>query len=78
MTDNIQATQLLLRYGANPNVSFGPTGDTPLHLAMAHPEEIVEDLLEAGATANVKNKGGITPLSTGNVSIVSIKVRVGT
>jgi ankyrin repeat protein len=45
---------------------------------MAHPEEIVEDLLEAGATANVKNKGGITPLSTGNVSIVSIKVRVGT
>jgi hypothetical protein len=69
--------ELLLAYGANPNVATRPDtetgafmrdcrtkGETPLHRAAAFgSEEAIRLLLEAGAVVDAKDMNGDTPLS---------------
>jgi len=68
---------ILLRHGANPNCTTKPNvatgcfmrdartkGETPLHRAAAFgTEETVQLLLDAGATRDVKDMNGDSPLS---------------
>jgi len=77
-----ERTDFLLRLGANPN---GIADDedatiaklTPLHVAALKGEQrIVELLLEAGATVDIKDSNGVTPLylaqKTGNQGIADL------
>jgi ankyrin repeat protein len=87
----LQAVNLLLKHGANPN-SIDSLGDTPLIRSIASFDvsagrsiqaEIVCKLLEAGADPNLKSKStyGWTPLIwaafTGNANVVHILLAGG-
>eukprot|EP00041_Stephanoeca_diplocostata_P032796 m.1061649 g.1061649 ORF g.1061649 m.1061649 type:complete len:871 (+) comp24212_c0_seq22:365-2977(+) len=55
--------QKLLEWGADPNVVYGPTKMTPLHMAASwHQPQIVTSLLEHGADATRPDVNGLTPL----------------
>lgn len=58
-----EVVQLLLSYGADPNIAEDNSGHRPLHKAAARNcVPIVKMLLEAKADVTVKNKYGNTPL----------------
>ncbi len=63
----IEIAILLLRHGADPNVADSK-GRRPLHYAVELRDEVeaitmARSLLEAGATTNVRNDRGMTPLA---------------
>jgi ankyrin repeat protein len=71
-----EAAALLLAFGADPHAVSPTFGEvTPLHSAAAAGNNATaRALLEAGADANTRQRGGFTPLhtaaSTGNVELV--------
>jgi uncharacterized protein len=61
--DQLEAMQVLLSAGANPNTK-GPDGSTPLHQAVqAQRVEMIRALVKAGAKLDVGNKDNLTPLA---------------
>jgi ankyrin repeat protein len=60
---NVQAVQVLLEHGANPNIPDG-WGNTPLHYAASvlADEKVFSLLLDKKANPNVRNRNGQTPL----------------
>lgn len=54
----------LLNSGVDPNIVDSETGYTPLHLAYALDDDIVQLLLNKGADVNAKSKSGRTPLQS--------------
>lgn len=74
-----ECVRLLLRQGArHDTVSIG--GHTVLHLASANRHcEVVKSLVEAGASVNVRNAHGNTPLhsaaATGTVDVLLVSTR---
>ncbi|PWT84922.1 MAG: hypothetical protein C5B58_03920 [Acidobacteria bacterium] len=79
LTHNL-VVKVLLAHGANPNAATKPgietggfmrdcrtKGETPLHRAAAFgDEEVIQDLLDAGANREAKDINGETPLSWGS------------
>ncbi len=64
---NIQALGILIRKGVDLNklTFFGPhsNGASPLHLAIEnHQVEAVKQLINAGASVDIKNTQGVTPI----------------
>jgi len=60
--DPLQALELLLAAGANPNVK-APDGSTPLHQAVQEEQvPIIRALVAAGAKLDAVNKDNLTPL----------------
>ncbi len=61
--DVLKIMQILLNYGAKVNTIDTSSGNAPIHNASAyHSVKVVEELIQAGAEINVKNKEGETPL----------------
>jgi ankyrin repeat protein len=53
----------LLEWGADPNLVYGPTKMTPLHMAASwHRTALVAALLTHGADAGKPDVNGLTPL----------------
>lgn len=59
--DNTEIVNLLLEYGANPNI-VDETGWTPIHAASHFHPEAIPLLLDYGANPNVYTKNGDTVL----------------
>ncbi|XP_066940213.1 ankyrin repeat domain-containing protein 29-like isoform X2 [Macrobrachium rosenbergii] len=60
----LDRVRLLLRANPNPNLKTGYHGDTALHWAIFRGyNEIVRELIVAGADLNTPNNRGVTPLS---------------
>ena len=60
--EQVEAVNVLLKLGANPNIRNN-SGETPLHLAMSkHNKELVTLLLSHGADPNLADNNGFTPL----------------
>lgn len=79
----------LLEWGADPNVVYGPTQMTPLHMAASwHRTGLVTKLLAHGADAGKPDVNGLTPLHCAVVyaprsrrrraGLLTIRRRVGT
>jgi hypothetical protein len=62
-TGKINKVRLLLKYGANPNVTCGNDDNTPLHIAACQgPVSILELLLKSGANPNIWDASDQTPM----------------
>jgi len=66
----------LLQYGGDPEIQFGTTGETPLHLAVKTGQQAVcKQLVEHNAAVNVRDNVNTTPLhlasGAGNRDIVA-------
>ncbi|XP_064084015.1 ankyrin repeat domain-containing protein 6-like isoform X2 [Macrobrachium nipponense] len=62
--NKLDRVRLLLRANANPNLKTTYHGDTALHWAVAKGyNDIVRELIVAGADLNTPNKRGVTPLN---------------
>jgi ankyrin repeat protein len=60
---NFDISNLLLKYGADPNISRPSDGNSPLHVAAENGLSWMgEILLDHGAKINAPNKDGATPL----------------
>ena len=60
---NFGVSDLLLEFGANPNLARVKDGNTPLHIAAENGVTwLGENLLKYGANINAKNHDGLTPL----------------
>lgn len=60
---SVESVQLLLSYGADVRVKFGPSRSTPLHFAAEEGSpECTKLLLKAGADCNARNSRGQTAL----------------
>ena len=57
----VEAVQLLLDRGMDPD-SFNTAGNTAVHGAVGRGEAVIKLLASRGATLNLKNKAGFTPL----------------
>jgi ankyrin repeat protein len=57
----IEAVGLLLDHGVDID-AFNTAGNTALHVAVNRGDELVKYLASRGATLNLKNKAGLTPL----------------
>lgn len=52
---------LLLHYGANPNEFYGPTKNSPLHVAvLLNLPDVIRELIQCGANKNYRNNEGYT------------------
>lgn len=62
--NSIEIVNDLIQKGADPNIILPINGSTWLHIASQCDEytELVKCLLQYGASANIKNKEGMTPL----------------
>jgi ankyrin repeat protein len=61
---NFEISNLLLKHGADPNISRPSDGNSPLHLAAENGLAwLGEILLDHGAKIDVRNSDGATPLS---------------
>jgi ankyrin repeat protein len=56
-----EAVKLLLDRGMDPD-AFNTAGNTAVHGAVGRGEEVIKTLASHGATLNLKNKAGFTPL----------------
>jgi ankyrin repeat protein len=60
---NLDISDLLLKYGADPNISRPSDGNSPLHVAAENGLSLIgEILLDHGAKIDAVNKDGATPL----------------
>jgi ankyrin repeat protein len=59
--DAIETLKLLLDRGMDVD-GFNNTGNTALHAAVARGDDVVKFLASRGASLNLKNKAGFTPL----------------
>ena len=65
LVDDIQAVDLLLKAGADPDMKSYLSGETSLHSAVIFKSRaVIQRLLEAGADPNIQNNLGNTPLQT--------------
>jgi uncharacterized protein len=58
---NLAAAEILLRYGANPNIA--PNSVSSIHLAVQYTPELIDLLIEKGASIDAKNAEGLTSLT---------------
>ena len=80
--DLAEVKRLVVGCGVDPNVREDNYGATPLHVAAEYGySEIVEVLLEHGATPNIRDKDGRTPLHYaamfGNSKVVEVLLEHG-
>lgn len=64
ITANSQCLKLLIAHGANVNVQVGPRADnkTALHMSAEYGhKENIENLIDAGASLDIKDANGLTP-----------------
>jgi len=60
---NIEATELLLKFEADPDIATEPYGYSPLHYAVMNGSfDIAELLIKNGANVNIHNVWGTSPL----------------
>src|SRR5688500_1691147 len=59
---DLEMIRLLAKAGANIDEADPPSGRPPLHFALQHSMEVVELLLELGASPNVRTVTGEAPL----------------
>ena len=77
--ESSEAVLLLLEYGADPNMTLGPANMPMMHAAaIAGVAEIATGLLKYGASPDVRDGWGKTPLHNANSpAVVEILVRAG-
>ncbi|EQC31283.1 hypothetical protein, variant [Saprolegnia diclina VS20] len=61
-TNRVEIAKHLLALGTNPNTQLSTTGETVLMAAVRHEPTLVEPLLERGASVDLPDHDGVTPI----------------